>query len=309
MLNDIGRARSALFHLDAGCDRDTWIRAGMAAKAAGVSDEDWLDWCASGANFGGARAAMAVWRSFRSGGIGEGTLYRMALDAGWSDSSPVRRPVRQARVNQEPERAIHQTLDTRWMNYWQGLGPIRSAGRSYLQNRQCVIPPADGALRFDPNGRHPGGSVGPCLVALVTDVVSGEPITLHRTWVNADGTKAAVEPPRMLLGGHRKAGGAIRLWPDETVTHGLAVGEGIETALSIANIFRPAWALIDAGNLAKFPVLAGVESLLIAEDHDEAGARAARSCAIAWVSEDREVRIAKAPVSGDDANDYLRRAA
>lgn len=309
MLNDIGRARSALFHLDAGCNRETWIRAGMAAKAAGVSDDDWLDWCASGANFGSERAAMAVWRSFRSGGIGEGTLYRMALDAGWSDSSPVRRPVRQARVNHEPERAIRQTLGPRWLNYWRGLGPIRSAGQSYLQNRQCVIPPADGALRFDPNGRHPGGAVGPCLVALVTDVVSGEPITLHRTWVNADGTKAAVEPPRLLLGGHRKAGGAIRLWPDEAVTHGLAVGEGIETALSIANIFRPAWALIDAGNLAKFPVLAGVGSLLIAEDHDEAGARAARSCAIAWAGDDREVRIAKAPVSGDDANDYLRRAA
>ncbi len=309
MLNEIDRARSALFHLDASCDRAAWVRIGMSAKAAGLDVEDWIDWSSCGGNYGGEREARAVWRSFRAGGIGEGTLFRMALDAGWSDSSAVCRPVRQTRVTHEPEREIRQTLDPRWLNYWHGLGPIRDAGLSYLQKRRCMIPPADGALRFDPIGRHPGGAVGACLVALVTDVASGEPITLHRTWVNADGTKAAVEPSRMLLGGHRKAGGAIRLWPDEAVTHGLAVAEGIETALSLASIFQPAWALIDAGNLAKLSVLAGIESLLVAEDHDDAGARAAMACAMSWTSEGREVRIAKAPMAGDDANDYLRRMA
>ena len=33
----------------------------------------------------------------------------------------------------------------------------------------------------------------------------------------------------MLCKGHRKAGGVIRLWPDDEVTDGLAVAEGIET--------------------------------------------------------------------------------
>ncbi|MCW5144301.1 toprim domain-containing protein [Burkholderia cenocepacia] len=309
MLNEIDRARSALFHLDAGCDRSAWVRIGMSAKAAGLDVEDWIDWSSCGGNYGGEREARAVWRSFRASGIGEGTLFRMALDAGWSDSSPLRRPVRQTHVTHEPELEIRQTLDPRWLNYWRGLGPIRDAGLSYLRNRRCMVPPADGALRFDPNGRHPTGEAGACLVAIVTDVASGEPITLHRTWVNADGTKAAVEPSRMLLGRHRKAGGAIRLWPDEAVTHGLAVAEGIETSLSLASVFQPAWALIDAGNLAKLSVLAGIESLLVAEDHDDAGAHAAMACAMTWTSEGREVRIAKAPVAGDDANDYLRRMA
>lgn len=309
MLNEIDRARSALFHLDAGCDRDSWIRIGMAAKAAGLDIADWIDWCASGANFGGDREARAVWRSFKpAGGIGAATLFRAAIDTGWSETSAARRPAPAVRQS-EPEREIRTTLDPRWLTYWNSLGEVRDAGRAYLEARQCAIPPADGDLRFDPAARHPAGYVGPCLVALVTNILAGAPLTLHRTWVNADGTKADVEPPRLLLGGHRKAGGVIRLYPDEAVTHGLAVGEGIESALSIARVFKPAWALIDAGNLAKFPVLAGVESLLIAEDHDEAGARAAKSCAVAWTTEGREVRIAKAPVAGYDANDYLRRAA
>jgi putative DNA primase/helicase len=308
VLSDIDRARSALFHLDAGCDRSEWIRIGMAAKAAGVSSDDWLTWCASGGNFGGERQSLAVWRSFGSGSIGAGTLFRAAHDAGWADTSPARRLV-PVRVAPQLERDIRTTLDPRWLSYWQGLCPVSDAGAAYLENRKCIVPPSDGALRFDPNGRHPNGFAGPCLAALVTDIVSGAPISLHRTWINPNGTKAQVQPPRMLLGGHRKAGGVIRLWPGDAVTHGLAVAEGIETALSIAHVFRPAWALIDAGNLAKFPVLPGIESLLISADHDNAGQRAAESCAIAWASEDREVRIAMSPTAGQDANDYLREAA
>lgn len=309
MLNDIDRARSALFHLDAGCDRETWVRIGMAAKATGLDICEWIDWSASGANYGGEREARAVWRSFKpTGGIGAATLFRIALDAGWSDSSPVRRPVAAPR-QPEPEREIRETLDPRWLRYWQSLAPVTDVGSAYLQARECAIPPVDSALRFDPAARHPAGHCGPCLVALVTDVATRKPISLHRTWINADGTKADAEPPRLLLGGHRKAGGAIRLWPDEAVTRGLAVAEGIESALSIARVFQPTWALIDAGNLGKFPVLPGIESLLIAQDHDQAGARAAKTCAIEWASVGREVRIAKAPAAGDDANDYLRRAA
>lgn len=310
MVNDIDRARSALFHLDAGCYRAEWIRIGMAAKAARLQLTDWIDWCASGANYGGEREAQAVWRSFKSiGGIGAATLFRAAIDAGWSDSSPVRRPAPSPVRRPDPERRLPETLDPRWLRYWQSLGPVSDVGRAYLEARQCAIPPTDGDLRFDPAGRHPNGHEGPCLVAMVTDILTCAPISLHRTWIKADGTKADVDPPRLLLGGHRKAGGAIRLWSDEAVTQGLAVAEGIETALSIAQVFRPAWALIDAGNLAKFPVLAGIESLLVAEDHDEAGMRAATACAIAWAGEEKEVRIARAPLAGDDANDYLRRVA
>ncbi|MFM0360431.1 AAA family ATPase [Paraburkholderia sediminicola] len=86
MTDDPLLARDAMYALDAGCNRDEWVRIGMAAKAAGVAEQDWLDWCATGANYGGERDAEAVWRSFDAdGGIGPGTLFMMARNSGWSD--------------------------------------------------------------------------------------------------------------------------------------------------------------------------------------------------------------------------------
>jgi putative DNA primase/helicase len=284
------RARSALFHLDAGCSRSEWVRVGMAAKAAGVGIDDWLDWCASGSNYGGEREARTVWRSFNpTGGIGESTLFRAAIDAGWTDRSEARRPAPARSV--EPERKTRETLDPHKLIYWESLSPVCDVGRAYLDARRCVAPPTDGHLRYDPACRHPSGYVGPCLVALVTDALSRAPISMHRTWVRSDGTKADVNPPRLLLGGHRKAGGVIRLWPDEAVTHGLAIAEGVETALSLGHAFQPVWALIDAGNLGKFPPLEGVGALHIGVDDDEAGITAARNCADRWALADHEVAL------------------
>ena len=203
----------------------------------------------------------------------------------------------------------HLTLATHWRSFWRDLEGITRTGFEYLSARMCAPPPKDGDLRSTDALRHPSGYVGAALVALVTDAITGEPLTLHRTWIKADGTKADVDPPRMLLGKHRKQGGVIRLWPDDAVTTSLAIGEGIETMLTVALAHRPVWSAIDAGNLAAFPVLGGIESLLIVADHDDAGLRAAEQCAERWYRAGREVRIAKSPMPGEDLNDYVRRAA
>ncbi|WP_321899147.1 PriCT-2 domain-containing protein [Paraburkholderia heleia] len=296
LAQELDRARSALFSLDAGGTRADWIRIGMAAKAAGMAEDDFIDWSAQASNFGGERETRTVWRSFRAGGgITAGTLFHAALDAGWNeaDASVCRAPRRSAFQTRfaEPERTMRETLDPRWLAYWHSLGPVRDVGRAYLEARRCVVPPADGDLRFDAMARHPGGYAGPALVALVTDAVSRTPISLHRTWVNAEGSKAPVEPPRLLLGGHRKAGGVIRLWPDEAVTSGLGIAEGIETALSLAHGHSPVWACIDAGNLARFLVQDGIESLTIATDNDIAGTTAANDCAELWAMANRDVTL------------------
>lgn len=202
----------------------------------------------------------------------------------------------------------HITLASPWRDAWQRCTPIQGIAAKYLSARKCAQPPADGDLRYTEAPRHPSGYVGPALVALVTDAITREPMTLHRTWIKADGTKADVDPPRLLLGKHRKAGGVVRLWPNDAVTTGLAIAEGIETALAVATAYRPVWSCIDASNLAAFPVLDGIESLLIVADGDDVGIRAANACAERWARAGREVRLA-VPPRGMDAADLARSAA
>jgi hypothetical protein len=201
----------------------------------------------------------------------------------------------------------YDTLSDYGHDLWAASKPLSGVALDYLAARHCRIPPADGDLRWHPSLKHPTGCTGPALVARITDAVTGEPMSLHRTWIRADGRKADVESPRLLLGGHRKQGGVIRLWPDDAVTVGLGVSEGVETALSLAWSYVPVWACIDAGNLAAFPVLAGIESLVIGCDNDPAGIAAAHSCAKRWADEGREVYMTKQ--AANDLNDTLREAA
>ncbi|MBB5503271.1 toprim domain-containing protein [Paraburkholderia sp. MM5384-R2] len=187
---------------------------------------------------------------------------------------------------------------------WSETQPLAGVAVAYLEARRCHIPPVDSDLRFHPRLKHPSGYVGPALVGLITDALTGRPLSLHRTWVDADGNKADVDPPRLLLGRHRKQGGVIRLWPDEAVTYGLGIAEGIETALSLAWAHGPVWSLIDAGNLAVFPYLRGIESIVIAADNDPAGKVAARTCAVRWADAGAEVVVTRQ--LENDLNDTLQ---
>lgn len=77
-------ARAALQCLDPGTDRETWVRLLMAAKAAGIGEDDAIGWSANAPNFGGERDVRSVWRSIKpEGGVSAGTLYAMARAAGW----------------------------------------------------------------------------------------------------------------------------------------------------------------------------------------------------------------------------------
>lgn len=200
-----------------------------------------------------------------------------------------------------------------FMRLWragQAIADSDPAGR-YLAARGCRLPPVDGDLRWLDDHPHPSGWRGPALLALLTDAITGEPATLHRTWIMSDGCKAAVDKPRLLWPGARKAGAVCRLWPDDAVTLGLALAEGIETALAAARGFRPIWATIDAGNLTEFPVLDGIEGLMVFGDSDRpnpktgrrAGSEAAAACARRWRAAGVEVRVFLPRVEGTDVAD------
>lgn len=235
------------------------------------------------------------------GGNGVAHCFRCSyVETHRDDRTAVRRPPSAPRSSVEP--GVHETLSDYGKALWAACVPLQgTVAAQYLMHRHCVIPPGD--LRFHPKLAHkPSGTSGPALVALVTDAATGAPLTLHRTWITPTG-KADLDPPRMLLGNHRKQGGVIRLWDEDHLTHGLAIAEGIETALSLAHAYQPVWACIDAGNLATLPVLFGVECLVIAADNDQAGLTASNTCAARWAEAGVDVRITQQATN--DLNDEL----
>ena len=115
---------------------------------------------------------------------------------------------------------------------------------------------------------------------------------------------------RMVLG--PKDGAAVNLSPNDSVTMGLTIAEGVETALSGIQLgWRPAWSVSDAAGIAKFPVLPGVEALTILVDNDESGTgqRRAIECSDRWTKAGREVLRVIPRRSGDDLNDIVCRRA
>jgi hypothetical protein len=219
------------------------------------------------------------------------------------------------------EHQQHVTLSPWGLDLWNAcsrLLPGTPAG-NYLDHRCCIVPPGD--LRWHPDLLdRVSGYRGPALIGLVTDALTCEPINLHRTWLAPGGRdKAALEKPRRLLKGHR-SGGVVRLWPDEEVTLGLVVGEGLESCLAAAlDGLTPVWATISASNLAAFPVLHGIEGITILCDHDRPNAKTGRRAgheatlelirrySEAGFDPKRDVRVIMPPTEGEDVNDLVRK--
>jgi hypothetical protein len=83
-MNDLDEALSALNAIDPGCEREVWVRVGMAAKAAGISFEDFDRWSSHGENYKGPRDVQTFWRNTDAqGGVGRETLFHFALESGW----------------------------------------------------------------------------------------------------------------------------------------------------------------------------------------------------------------------------------
>jgi hypothetical protein len=169
---------------------------------------------------------------------------------------------------------------------------------AYLHSRGLALE-AGAPIRFHPRAwrNKENGPPCPAMISLMTSPETGEATGAHCTYLRADGSgKAEGGRAKIMLG----AAGIIRLSPDDCVTCGLGIAEGIETGLSIMQRFgwRPVWAASSAGGVARFPVLPGIEALTIFADQDSAGIEAARICAGRWNEAGREARIL-APPQGD----------
>jgi putative DNA primase/helicase len=175
-----------------------------------------------------------------------------------------------------------------------------TAVERYLRSRNITIP-VPASLRFHANLRHPSGAYAPAMVAAIQNR-EGQIIGVHRTFLRADGSgKSHLEPQRAALG--PISGGAIRF---TKAVDRLALGEGIETCLSIAQACPDlaVWSAISASNLPRVELPDGVREVVICADGDEPGERAARKLGARLLTENRHVWIARSG-KGIDFNDLL----
>ena len=168
MSADVGRARDALQSIPPDLPRDDWVRAGMAAQAAGLDFDAFNDWSAQGESYN-ERDARDTWRSFKAGrGVGAGTLFKMAAEHGsWSISGkPPQRPMQAPRKAAEPPRRPAPSMSPG--DVW-GRCESATPAHPYIEQKQAAGVPLDG-LRVVPNGdplRIAGESMAGALVVPV----------------------------------------------------------------------------------------------------------------------------------------------
>lgn len=179
----------------------------------------------------------------------------------------------------------------------------------YLAKRGLKLADFPTQLRFHPSTRyvHDDKSVTyhPALVALFAAPDASD-YTLHTTFLDAEGNKAALPKVRKLAARTIPKGGAVRLF-SSAATMGIA--EGIETALSAAALFDvPVWSALSAGGLIAWEPPAAVQSVLVFGDCDGsfAGQAAAYSLAHRLRAKGLTVDVRVPDDQGDDWNDILR---
>ena len=151
---------------------------------------------------------------------------------------------------------------------WKSSKPLKNGDpvMLYLNSRGIKEIPLD--VRFCPECWEPDTKRNYfAMVAMVRDK-AGEPVTLHRTYLDGKGGKAGIEKPKKLMPGKKNISGcAIRLREYSEV---LGITEGIETALTCRELYGiPVWAAISAGGMASFDIPDGVEAVEIFIDNDE----------------------------------------
>ena len=167
-VNDLDRARAALHAIPPDLPRDQWVKAGMAAHAAGLTFDDFDTWSGLGGNYK-APECRATWRSFKTtpGGVSAGALFGMARDYGWQEliasERPTPRPKQAPTRTAEPPRkpAKGNAPDEVW-----GRGLPATNAHGYIVSKRAAGVPLD-TLRVLPAGdglRIAGESMAGALV-------------------------------------------------------------------------------------------------------------------------------------------------
>ncbi len=262
MTGDVERIREALHFIPA-CDRDTWLRMGMAVKSElGDTGFDlWEEWSQQDESFD-PKAARAAWKSIRANGkVTAGTLFHEAKAGGWRDDGAHQKPTPEElskRRRIAVERAAKEEVDLareradaarKAAAIWKAATTAR-ADHPYL-SRKRVSPVAtlreiDASAAAAILGYAPKSDGDALAGRLLVAPVKVDDALSTLELIDEAGHKSA-------LYGGAKAGG---YWAAQPLPEGdgasltLLIGEGVATVLSAKEASgHPSIAALSAGNL------------------------------------------------------------
>jgi hypothetical protein len=197
---------------------------------------------------------------------------------------------------------------------WTSAQPLRgSIAEIYLDETRHIDVtklPEDihHSLRFHPRCVFGSGTYLPCLIALMRDPISDEPVGIQR--IALERRNGRIEKlERRMLG----CAGVVKLWP---IGAQLVVGEGLETVLAAATripyagaSLTPAWAALSSQKLGSLPIIPGVERLIVLIDNDsnQKGQQAAARLAACWRAHGCTVVPLMPNAVDTDFNDLVRK--
>lgn len=261
--------------------------AGKWVDAATAEHGDLLDVIRESCDGNDLRAALAEARRF------------LALP------SPTPCPVANSRPRRSPGPSGTRDAARRLLRLTRPLPG--TLAETYLRHRGITALHDLDALRYHPScfyrpDGHSPMETWPAMVATVTSL-SGSVTGAHRTWLARDGPgQAPVMDPKRALGD--LLGHAVRFGRPDDI---LAVGEGIETVLSLRSALPhlPMAAALSASHLAAMLFPATLSRLYVIKDNDPAGIHAS-----ACLSERARAAgiepVILSPVRGDFNDDLCR---
>ena len=236
-------AYDALMALDPGVGRAEWIRIGMAAHAAGLTVQDWMEWSQKSGNFAGDKDCLQQWKSFREGAVGAGTLFFLAREAGWEpqddDPGPRRTnrpPVRQAEsaprpADQEDEAKVEKRRQK--LDVLMARAGVADEMHPYLVRkeisgkglRMVKLAELQEILRYTPETKRGALAGDDILLAPLHD---GSGQTAQVEMIDETGRKAGLALPRKGL-----------MWTEEPISRDattLGLCEGLATAKTLMQL-------------------------------------------------------------------------
>lgn len=226
------------------------------------------------------------------------------------------------RENRGKRRRADEYLRTLLRQTWENAVPLdhpdAEPARLYLARRGLQVGPArekavfrcHPSLEYMDEDKNCLGS-HPALISVVNDA-NGQPVTLHRIYLDMEGYKAGVPKPKKLMAypsDRDLTGGSIPLSP--VTGNVLALTEGIETGLAVEQATGlPVWATISNTLMEKIVIPEPVELVLIYgdRDHSEAGQNSVRELKKRLVTESIQAQgfIPVGPIpEGAKSRDWL----